>query len=48
MIWEVLCFEHILTPIAILKRGRVANGNIVNYRSVYIFGIRVLYWTIAT
>lgn len=38
-------FEHILTPLAVVRGYRHVSGEIVYSRSVYIFGIRIIYWT---
>lgn len=38
-------FDHILTPLAIVRATRHVAGGYVMSRSVYIFGIRIIYWT---
>jgi len=38
-------FDHILTPLALVRSSRNVSGSIIESRSVYVFGIRIIYWT---
>jgi hypothetical protein len=42
---DIICFRHILTPVALLKTVR-RDGNALLYSSsLYVFGLRIAYWT---
>lgn len=38
-------YRHMLTPIAVLRLQRGTGTGIIEYRVLYIFGLRVAYWT---
>ena len=46
MMLDIIRWQCLLIPVAIMKLGRKKNGNVVMFRSLHIFGIRVAYWTI--
>lgn len=40
-------FRFALTPVAVVLYQKRMNGQLLQFRHLYVFGFRVAYWTVA-